>query len=72
MKKISVFVYRYNDWKQLLHMAVEHGSSKLVNLILEKGPIDVHSPVRHSHVVPEYNGTSIGGGGSPPFCNEIY
>ena len=70
MKKISVFFYRYNDWKQLLHMAVEHGSSKLVNLILEKGPIDVHSSVRHSRVVPEYNGTSMGEGDHLPFATK--
>ena len=50
-----VFIYRYNDWKQLLHMAVEHGSSKLVTLILEKGPIDVHSPVRQSRVIQKNN-----------------
>ena len=28
-----------------MHMAVEQGSAKLVTLMLEKGPIDVNSPV---------------------------
>ena len=36
----SAQIERYNDWKQLMHAALEHGSPTLVSQLLAKGPID--------------------------------